>query len=862
MDDSLQEYQGDLLMSVVNKTMMAVAGQADGGGLLPEETIVLGQIYRGGYYAGRIRDEGTTYMILAGVISDTDVSMQSSSVTSSVAANNRTNGPANTLALVLQGTTFDGAAVADNYSFSVYNDWYLPARDELEVIWRAFRFPVTARTSFTVVNNFDGAAPGLNVNSVPRGRPYYLVSRPSGYAIPDFPSTMFSSTLYPLGGNNYFLMGFVEGENSLSLERLISGTGRPVGVRRELFPMNEQEAQPGDYTNYSGFYCGMVILQDSTTYKLYATKKSVDLSRQYRTVTSADIITGDSYLYDGIANTDRLLAGGDSPAATFADRTLVGESDQWYVPAIWELYAIYSRMGSILSTYVHQSTVGGQRPWAVLPLRTANSGGNAQSKVRLHREYGIFSNEYYLSSTQDPSATSNYLSLRMSDGAVLSVVKISPRRTKLVRRVAYGPSIGDPYRGGYYAGIVEDNGVAWRLIVAPKSSETTAQISTITIPSGGAIPSIGSINDLSGVYSLTDGKEATRAMQEAAATGYPAANDSEAYSISGYSDWYVPSRDELTVAYWNLKPSTTLNAVGSPSTVSTELGHNVAHGVASGLPPRSAYSTSNPARTGVSLFISGASEAFNSATYWSSSSAQDNLFWGISFGTGEYIKASAISVNRVRYFRREPVGPDIGEFYNGGYVGGYINDGGIIYRIIVAPKVGGESAALWNNGASFGNAGAFSLTNGLFNTNQMIANGIGNYPAARFCAELNILQYDDWYLPAREELELIIRNLANPQGIAGNRDGSGGNGSDGKPQGYNAYSVPSRLGFSSESPGLPTNTDFLPGGSEAFDGYYWSSTALQGSVIWYQNIVSGQFAASGFEPTNLFNVRAVRRERV
>ncbi len=849
-------------MSVVNKVIMASAGQAEGDGILPEESIGIGQVFRGGFYAGRVRDEGTTYMILARVVSDVDENMQSNGVTGTVAAYSRTNGPGNTLTLVLQGSTFDGAAVADNFSFSTYNDWYIPARDELEVIWRSFRFPATTRTNFTTVNTFDGTSPGLNVNSVPRGAPYYLSTPDFSYPLPDLPLTMFSSTLYPLSANNFFLMGFVEGGNSQSLERLISGTGRPVGARRELYPMNEEEAQPGDYTNYSGFYCGVVVSPDSVTYKLYCTKRSIDLSRQYRTVASADTINDDSYLYDGAANTSRLLAGGDSPAATFASQTLEGGSNQWYVPSIWELYAIYSRLGSALSTYVHYPTVGGQRPWTVLPLRTADSGGNAQSKVRLHREYGIFNNEYYLSSSQDASNTSNYLSLRMSDGATISTVKTSPRRTKLIRKVGFGPSVGDPYRGGYYVGIVEDNGIAWRLIAAPKVSEVSVQISTIVVPNGGATPSIGSIGNQSGVYSLTDGKEATRAMQEASPTGYPAANASESYSIGDYSDWYVPSRDELAIAYWNLKPTTSGNITGTPSTSTNELGYNVPHGTAAGLPPRGGYATGIPARTGVSSFISGGTESFSDVVYWSSSCALDNNFWGVSFSTGEYSKSGATTSNRVRFFRREPVGPDIGEFYNGGYMAGYINDGGIIYRIILAPKIGGESTGLWNNGAGFGNAGAFSLTNGLLNTNLLVSNGAGNYPAAKFCADLDIYQYNDWYLPAREELELVIRNLLNPQGITGNRDNSGGNGSDGKPQGYNAYSVPPRLGFPEEESGYSANTDFLPGGSEALDGYYWTSTALQGSVIWYQNTTIGQFAASAFDPNNVFNVRAVRRERV
>ena len=83
------------------------------------------------------------------------------------------------------------------------------------------------------------------------------------------------------------------------------------------------------------------------------------------------------------------------------------------------------------------------------------------------------------------------------------------------------------------------------------------------------------------------------------------------------------------------------------------------------------------------------------------------------------------------------------------------------YRVIVAPKSSGEnSSKQYKNALTAAPSATGTLTEGLNATLAMVADGSSTvYPAAHFCNDLSIGGYTDWYLPARDELELIYRNL-------------------------------------------------------------------------------------------------------
>jgi len=161
----------------------------------------------------------------------------------------------------------------------------------------------------------------------------------------------------------------------------------------------------------------------------------------------------------------------------------------------------------------------------------------------------------------------------------------------------FGPqAIGESFGGGFYGGKINDGGTEYYLIVAPKSSGENSSKQWKT-----------SQTTTSGTTSTTDGPSNTSAMISAGAAAHPAADFCDGLSIGGYTDWYMPAKDELEVLYYNLKPTTDSN--------STSAGTNT-----NAVPPRNSdYTSGDPAQTSVTDFQDGNTEAFASADYWSSS---------------------------------------------------------------------------------------------------------------------------------------------------------------------------------------------------------------------------------------------------
>jgi len=113
-------------------------------------------------------------------------------------------------------------------------------------------------------------------------------------------------------------------------------------------------------------------------------------------------------------------------------------------------------------------------------------------------------------------------------------------------------------------------------------------------------------------------------------------------TIGGYSDWYMPAKNELEVLYYWLKPTTDSNDTGdgaNPNAVSPE-------------PINTDYSSSDPAQTSVTVFQDGNSEAFYTDNYWSSTEVNSPDAWTQNFDDGErnnyFNKFSSFSVRAVR----------------------------------------------------------------------------------------------------------------------------------------------------------------------------------------------------------------------
>ena len=177
--------------------------------------------------------------------------------------------------------------------------------------------------------------------------------------------------------------------------------------------------------------------------------------------------------------------------------------------------------------------------------------------------------------------------------------------------------------------------VRWKIILAPKASGENASVLYKTANTAGP----------AACRTLTNGRAATAAMQAENTNPlvpvFPLAkwitNINTAGGIGGFTDWYIPARDELELVWRNLKPVTNNNyvVVNRPSASYTRDANladlTAEHGANRHSDPAgAAYTAGNPAQTAVDLFKTGAAEAltFGSVFYWASSEFSATVGWG------------------------------------------------------------------------------------------------------------------------------------------------------------------------------------------------------------------------------------------
>lgn len=240
---------------------------------------------------------------------------------------------------------------------------------------------------------------------------------------------------------------------------------------------------------------------------------------------------------------------------------------------------------------------------------------------------------------------------RLTSGALAATGLWLPNEQSVAKRAGnwpFGPTeipnIGDAFLGGFFAGYISHtaNGVPTHaLIVAPKATgasgtgytlTTNYRWKTVNTPTPGAT-------------STFDGRANTDAMIAAGIADHPAAQFCVNLTIGGFTDWYFPAILELDIAYFNLKPTTTLNGF--------------ANGInAYSVPARASnYTTVAPPMTSVAAFQSpSGAEFFPASAHWNSIEVNASSVNTVNFSNGANTGSAAKNgTSLTRAFRRVPV---------------------------------------------------------------------------------------------------------------------------------------------------------------------------------------------------------------
>ena len=217
--------------------------------------------------------------------------------------------------------------------------------------------------------------------------------------------------------------------------------------------------------------------------------------------------------------------------------------------------------------------------------------------------------------------------------------------------------------------------------------------------------------------------------------------------------------------------------------------------------------------------------------------------------------AQQISFANQRSFG-EPLPTVIGQVFGGGFYAGQISTTGdsvATHYLVVGPLSVANAELQWKN-ANTATPGADSGIDGPQNTADMVADGNSTvYPAAHFCNDLVAGGFSDWYMPAKNELEVCYFNLKPT--TASNVTNSG----------INPNAVPARASeYTAATPAQTSAAAFQAGGAEAFSSlspFHWSSTESSTTNAWRQQFNNGYQLSNGTKDTARL-IRAVRRVSV
>jgi hypothetical protein len=208
--------------------------------------------------------------------------------------------------------------------------------------------------------------------------------------------------------------------------------------------------------------------------------------------------------------------------------------------------------------------------------------------------------------------------------------------------------------------------------------------------------------------------------------------------------------------------------------------------------------------------------------------------------------------------------PAIGSEFQGGFYAGLIShtaNGVATHALIISPKTAGSLLNVAWKSANTASTGTTSVFDGLANSEAM---NNASHPAAQFCCSLTIGGYDDWYLPAVQEWDILYRSFKPEATAAGTYSGAG--------YGANPYAVPQGGNYSDSNPALTGVLAFRANGAETlrhFDDTYgddpffhWTSTQAASGTAFVRTTYMGTQYAESKTLASASQVRAIRRIQV
>ncbi|MQA39006.1 Lcl C-terminal domain-containing protein [Rugamonas aquatica] len=190
--------------------------------------------------------------------------------------------------------------------------------------------------------------------------------------------------------------------------------------------------------------------------------------------------------------------------------------------------------------------------------------------------------------------------------------------------------IGAPFGGGYFTGIIQVEGKQFALITAGAAGELRGKLQSA--------PAM-----VDGAKHRADGQTNTEAL---ASAGSELAQAAMALTVNGFSDWYIPSRDEQELQYRAFKPTAQENYADGEDGINP-----------SSVPVGEAYADETPTQTTVETFREGGADALEDWWYWSSTqhASYPSGAWSQNFNDGNQYYYHESSEGRVRVVRRLPI---------------------------------------------------------------------------------------------------------------------------------------------------------------------------------------------------------------